>query len=59
MARPRLAAHRGGAGLYRPLGAFRYALEARAGFFEEHGIEAGRSRLLLTERGTFRRPATF
>jgi zinc transport system permease protein len=27
--------------LYGPLGAFRYALEARAGFFAKHGIEAG------------------
>jgi uncharacterized membrane protein (UPF0127 family) len=43
--------------LYQPLGAFRYALEARAGFFAEHGIGAGRSRLLLATRGTFRRPA--
>lgn len=31
--------------LYGPLGPFRYALEAPAGFFERHGIRPGGSRL--------------
>jgi Fur family ferric uptake transcriptional regulator len=33
--------------LYQPLGPFRYALEARAGFFEAAGIRAGGTRLAL------------
>lgn len=32
--------------LYGPLGPFRYALEARAGFFREHGVEQSRARLV-------------
>jgi uncharacterized membrane protein (UPF0127 family) len=32
--------------LYGPLGAFRYALEARAGFFAERGVRAGEARLV-------------
>jgi uncharacterized membrane protein (UPF0127 family) len=35
--------------LYQPLGTFRYALEARAGFFEQQGIRAGEARLLLAQ----------
>lgn len=31
--------------LYGPLGPFRYALEARAGFFAAHGITPGNARL--------------
>lgn len=34
------------AALYGPLGAFRYALEARAGFFAAHGVAPGAARLL-------------
>jgi uncharacterized membrane protein (UPF0127 family) len=33
--------------LYQPLGPFRYALEARAGFFEALAIRAGGARLSL------------
>lgn len=33
--------------LYGPLGPFRYALEARAGFFESQGIRQGAARLVL------------
>jgi uncharacterized membrane protein (UPF0127 family) len=33
--------------LYGPLGAFRYALEARAGFFAAQGIRAGEARLVV------------
>lgn len=32
--------------LYQPMGAFRYALETRAGFFEQQGIRAGQAHLL-------------
>ena len=32
--------------LYGPLGNFRYALEARAGFYEGQGIRQGEARLL-------------
>jgi uncharacterized membrane protein (UPF0127 family) len=32
--------------LYGPAGAFRYALEARAGFFESQGIRQGEARLV-------------
>lgn len=32
--------------LYGPLGPFRYALEARAGFFAEHGVRAGEAHLV-------------
>ena len=32
--------------LYGPMGAFRYALEARAGFFAQHGIRQGEARLV-------------
>lgn len=39
--------------LYGPLGAFRFALEARAGFFASRGIRAGTARLLVSE-GAFR-----
>jgi len=35
--------------LYGPMGAFRYALEARAGFFESQGIRQGESRLSVPE----------
>jgi uncharacterized membrane protein (UPF0127 family) len=31
--------------LYQPMGAFRYALEAHAGFFEGEGIRAGEAQL--------------
>jgi uncharacterized membrane protein (UPF0127 family) len=33
--------------LYGPLGAFRYALEARAGFFASQGIRPGEARLVV------------
>jgi uncharacterized membrane protein (UPF0127 family) len=33
--------------LYQPMGAFRYALEARAGFFERLGIRQGEARLVV------------
>ena len=33
--------------LYGPMGTFRYAIEARAGFFESHGIRPGEARLLM------------
>lgn len=33
--------------LYQPMGAFRYALETHAGFFERGGIRAGRARLVI------------
>lgn len=36
--------------LYGPLGPFRYALEARAGFFAEHGVRAGEARLVIGAR---------
>lgn len=36
--------------LYGPLGTFRYALEARAGFFAEHGVRAGEARLVVDAR---------
>jgi uncharacterized membrane protein (UPF0127 family) len=32
--------------LYQPMGTFRYALEARAGFFEQQAIRAGEARLV-------------
>lgn len=35
--------------LYQPMGKFRYALETRAGFFEQQGIRAGEARLVLTQ----------
>jgi uncharacterized protein len=35
--------------LYHPLGTFRYALETRAGFFEQQGIRAGEARLVLAQ----------
>jgi uncharacterized membrane protein (UPF0127 family) len=35
--------------LYGPMGAFRYALEARAGFFESQGIRQGDSRMTVPE----------
>ncbi len=35
--------------LYGPMGAFRYALEARAGFFSRQGIDAGAARLITHE----------
>jgi uncharacterized membrane protein (UPF0127 family) len=34
--------------LYGPLGSFRYALEARAGFYESQGIRQGEARLVLS-----------
>jgi uncharacterized membrane protein (UPF0127 family) len=34
--------------LYGPMGPFRYALEARAGFYESQGIRQGEARLILT-----------
>jgi uncharacterized membrane protein (UPF0127 family) len=34
--------------LYQPMGAFRYALETRAGFLERAGIRAGGARLVPT-----------
>ena len=33
--------------LYGPMGAFRYALEARAGFFDSQGIRQGEARLQI------------
>jgi uncharacterized protein len=33
--------------LYQPMGAFRYALETHAGFFEREGIRAGEARLVI------------
>ena len=33
--------------LYGPMGHFRYALEARAGFFESQGIRQGEARLVV------------
>ena len=33
--------------LYGPLGGFRYALEARAGFYESQGLRQGRARLVI------------
>jgi uncharacterized membrane protein (UPF0127 family) len=33
--------------LYGPMGPFRYALEARAGFFESQGIRQGEARLVI------------
>ena len=36
--------------LYGPMGDFRYALEARKGFYESQGIRQGESRLLLPSR---------
>lgn len=33
--------------LYGPLGPFRYALEARAGFFDSQGIRQGEARLVM------------
>jgi uncharacterized membrane protein (UPF0127 family) len=33
--------------LYGPMGAFRYAIEARAGFFESQGIRQGEARLIV------------
>jgi uncharacterized membrane protein (UPF0127 family) len=35
--------------LYHSLGTFRYALETRAGFFEQQGIRAGEARLVLAQ----------
>ncbi|MBI2216195.1 MAG: metal ABC transporter permease [Candidatus Rokubacteria bacterium] len=35
--------------LYGPLGPFRFAIEARAGFFESRGIRAGAARLIALE----------
>ena len=35
--------------LYGPMGPFRYALEARAGFYESQGIRQGEARLVLTD----------
>ena len=35
--------------LYGPMGAFRYAIEARAGFFESQGIRQGEARLTVPE----------
>ena len=35
--------------LYGPMGPFRYALEARAGFYEAQGIRQGEARLVLPE----------
>jgi uncharacterized membrane protein (UPF0127 family) len=33
--------------LYGPMGEFRYALEARKGFFESQGLRQGESRLVV------------
>jgi uncharacterized membrane protein (UPF0127 family) len=33
--------------LYQPMGAFRYAVETHAGFFERAGIRAGQARLVI------------
>ena len=35
--------------LYGPMGSFRYALEARAGFFESQGIRQGEARLMTPQ----------
>ncbi len=35
--------------LYGPMGSFRYALEARAGFFESQGIRQGEARLVAPQ----------
>ena len=35
--------------LYGPMGSFRYALEARAGFFEGQGIRQGEARLMTPQ----------
>ena len=35
--------------LYGPMGSFRYALEARAGFFESQGIRQGEARLVVPQ----------
>jgi uncharacterized membrane protein (UPF0127 family) len=35
--------------LYGPMGAFRYAIEARAGFFESQGIRQGEARLSVPQ----------
>ncbi len=35
--------------LYGPMGAFRYAIEARAGFFESQGIRQGESRMSVPQ----------
>jgi len=35
--------------LYGPMGPFRYALEARAGFYESQGIRQGEARLVLSD----------
>jgi uncharacterized membrane protein (UPF0127 family) len=37
------------ANLYGPMGTFRYALEARAGFFESQGIRQGEARMVVPE----------
>jgi uncharacterized membrane protein (UPF0127 family) len=42
--------------LYGPMGPFRWALEARAGFFEAHGIRAGSARLVAGRPGSTRTP---
>ncbi|HKZ06619.1 MAG TPA: metal ABC transporter permease [Methylomirabilota bacterium] len=36
--------------LYGPMGDFRYALEARKGFFEAHGVRQGEARLIMPSR---------
>jgi uncharacterized membrane protein (UPF0127 family) len=36
---------------YRPLGAYRYAIEARAGFFKDHGISQG-AHVVAVEAGS-------
>ena len=35
--------------LYGPMGTFRYAIEARAGFYESQGIRQGEARLVLPD----------
>jgi uncharacterized membrane protein (UPF0127 family) len=35
--------------LYGPMGPFRYALEARAGFYESQGIRQGEARLVMSD----------
>ena len=35
--------------LYGPMGSFRYAIEARAGFFESQGIRQGEARLVVPQ----------
>ena len=35
--------------LYGPMGPFRFALEARAGFYESQGIRQGESRLVISD----------